>query len=259
MVLKIDTRLHLEAYRSESNTDPALHTVLVLCGGRGHSTQFMHDAVAAHPRFSMIADDIKGYSEARIFQAIAQEFYYGLQTQTVIRTDEQANNSLLGRLSIIVEDESTNCGANAACTRAILKKHGVHSPLRITIAQDPTMSRRTKASFEKVYEHDNYYPEILSWPTFVPHVKVSSSTGKDEPFDYDIESLTAEQVLGLWDRQRFMSLLVGEIPRLRDDADGYGPKGKGFISHVDIPEAVERAWQILSHHVQPRAAVDAQT
>ena len=29
---------------------------------------------------------------------------------------------------------------------------------------------------------------------------------------------------------------MGEIPRLTDNAEGYGPNGKKFICHVDIPE-----------------------
>ena len=39
-----------------------------------------------------------------------------------------------------------------------------------------------------------------------------------------------------------MTLLMGEIPRLSDDENGYGPKGKDYIAHVDIPEKVEQAF-----------------
>lgn len=52
-------------------------------------------------------------------------------------------------------------------------------------------------------------------------------------------SITEQQ--GVWDVDRFLSLLLGEIPRLRDDPAGYGPAGKGFIDHVNIPTAVEAA------------------
>jgi hypothetical protein len=45
----------------------------------------------------------------------------------------------------------------------------------------------------------------------------------------------------LWEKQRFCELLVGEITRLNDDENGYGPKGKGFIGHVDVPEGVVEA------------------
>lgn len=46
---------------------------------------------------------------------------------------------------------------------------------------------------------------------------------------------------GVWSVERFISLLLGEVPRLRDDPRGYGPRGRGFIDHVDIPEEVEAA------------------
>jgi hypothetical protein len=46
---------------------------------------------------------------------------------------------------------------------------------------------------------------------------------------------------GVWRVERFMSLLLGEIPRLRDAPGGYGPTGSGFIDHVDIPWEVEAA------------------
>ena len=45
--------------------------------------------------------------------------------------------------------------------------------------------------------------------------------------------------------ERYLTLLLGEIPRLRDDENGYGPRGKGFLAHVDIPEEVEAAFQLL--------------
>lgn len=44
---------------------------------------------------------------------------------------------------------------------------------------------------------------------------------------------------------RYISLLLGEIPRLTDDINGYGPKGKDFISHVDIPLNVQDAFKEL--------------
>lgn len=35
---------------------------------------------------------------------------------------------------------------------------------------------------------------------------------------------------------------MGEIPRLSDNVDGYGPIGKNYIDHVDIPNEVEKAF-----------------
>lgn len=39
---------------------------------------------------------------------------------------------------------------------------------------------------------------------------------------------------------------LGEIRRRRDDAEGYGPRGKNFIDHVDIPAPVLAADERLA-------------
>ena len=39
---------------------------------------------------------------------------------------------------------------------------------------------------------------------------------------------------------------MGEIPRLSDNKDGYGPKGTGYIAHVDIPDEVLTVFNHLS-------------
>ena len=49
----------------------------------------------------------------------------------------------------------------------------------------------------------------------------------------------------MWDMDRYITLLMGEIPRLSDSKDGYGPNGKNFIAHVDIPEEVVKAFSEL--------------
>ena len=54
-----------------------------------------------------------------------------------------------------------------------------------------------------------------------------------------------EQIHGMWSIKRYVNLLMGEIPRLTDDSKGYGPSGKGFISHVDIPPEVQDAFTAL--------------
>ena len=35
------------------------------------------------------------------------------------------------------------------------------------------------------------------------------------------------------------------VQRLSDNEDGYGPEGKGYIVHVDIPDEVEKAFMDL--------------
>ena len=54
-----------------------------------------------------------------------------------------------------------------------------------------------------------------------------------------------EEIKGMWSVDRYIELLMGEIPRLTDDKNGYGPTGKNFIAHVDIPEEVQKAFERL--------------
>jgi hypothetical protein len=44
----------------------------------------------------------------------------------------------------------------------------------------------------------------------------------------------------MWPVDRYLSLILGEVPRLRDDAKGYGPAGRDFIVHVDFPRRLSR-------------------
>ncbi len=54
-----------------------------------------------------------------------------------------------------------------------------------------------------------------------------------------------------WPRDRWVELVMGEVPRLRDDAQGYGPNGAGFHAHVDVPPDVETAYAaLLAAHPQ---------
>ncbi len=50
---------------------------------------------------------------------------------------------------------------------------------------------------------------------------------------------------GMWPVDRYVTLLMGEVPRLTDDARGYGPAGRGYIAHVDVPPEVRRAFTCL--------------
>jgi hypothetical protein len=50
----------------------------------------------------------------------------------------------------------------------------------------------------------------------------------------------------VWSMRRFTALLLGEMGRLHDDEQGYGPRGADFIDHVDIPSDVQDAYQRLA-------------
>jgi hypothetical protein len=143
-------------------------------------------------------------------------------------------------------------------------------------AQDPTMQRRTQATFGRWWKELVAPQDIISFSPLLPQLRVSAEgtalefvpesitmqppltdqqlaawqqqqlqrAGSADTTSQPERSLSQQQ--GVWEVDRFISLLLGEIPRLRDDANGYGPAGKGFIDHVDIPKEVEAAWTRLS-------------
>ena len=64
---------------------------------------------------------------------------------------------------------------------------------------------------------------------------------------------------GMWPIDRYVTLLTREVPRLTDDANGYGPAGRGYIAHVEVPSEVRRAFTYLPETVGFAArAADAQ-
>lgn len=204
---------------------PELTTTLVLCGGKGHSTRLLYEAVAASPKYSGLAAEIQDLPEARVLEKLLHGYHD-------VRTIQSSG------CRILIEDASTNCGANAIETRRVLDKAGCGNIRRCAIIQDPTMALRTKASFMKAFEDKPIQPEFLSCPVFIPRVRMSTAG-----MEYAVAS---EECSQLWAMDRFLELLMGEIPRLRDDKAGYGPNGKGYIPHVDIPTTVEAAYDRLS-------------
>lgn len=207
-------------------SQPNLTNTLVLCGGIGHSTPLIYQAVSRHPIYHTISTDIEGLPEARVLEKILNSFF-------------DLNKITSQGCKILVEDQSTNCGANASKTKELLEANGVKTPKSMIVVQDPTMALRTVASFAKAYQ--NVEVVIESAPIFVPAMR---DDGKEGSMRWDVDA-TGVQVGELWRKERFLDLIVGEVPRLRDDEMGYGPKGKRFIVHVDIPDQVDDAWKRL--------------
>lgn len=63
--------------------------------------------------------------------------------------------------------------------------------------------------------------------------------------NYQDKLTYATKIHGMWDVDRYINLLMGEIPRLTDNEQGYGPNGKNFLAHVDIPNRVVAAFEAL--------------
>lgn len=185
---------------------------IMLVGGIGHSTKYLVQNVLNDNRFREIETIDK--PEADIFKQIIIKCY-----------DINENQ-------IITENQSGNCGSNAEEALRVLKTLG-KVPETLLIMQDPTMQLRTYASFQKYWSEENTF--IFSYSPFIPQVKDAIN---------GFEFLNKE-IAGLWTMERFIELLMGEIPRLRDDKSGYGPSGKGFIAHVDIPYDVLKSHERL--------------
>lgn len=206
---------------------PDLTKTLVICGGKGHSTPLIYAAVARHEKYASIAKEIEGLSEAEVLFKILQRFY------DVEKITSQG-------CRIRVEGMSTNCYLNAVETRKVLEENGCMKGMKSCIViQDPTMALRTTLCFRKVFEDTGCV--FKTWPGFVPRMKVDG-----EEVVFDVDGLEDGE---LWDKQRFFDLILGEIPRLRDDENGYGPRGTGSIDHVDIPRDVEDAWGRLKERI----------
>ncbi|KAF5594674.1 DUF218 domain-containing protein [Fusarium pseudocircinatum] len=239
------------------NTSPGSVAVVVLCGSAilsivdtvVSSVTRLVEATARHPKYNSITSQVQGQPEARVFQTIVEQFFHLEVEKDCLTT---AGKRPTQKLTILIEDASTNCALNAVYTRKVLDQHGYTSPCSIVVAQDPTMCRRTVAAFEQVYSDKmDDTPVFAGWPTFVPRVTVQDSRAQNQAggltsyMRYDIAEFGKSQNDSIWSMERLMSLLVGEIPRMRDNENGYGPRGKGSIVHVDIPQDVEDAWIIL--------------
>ena len=211
---------------------PDLAKTLVICGGVGHSTPFLYEAVRKS-KYSGILPEINGLPEARVIERIITDYFPRL---AALCNSEAVH--------LVIEDKSANCGANAIETRRVLELENLY-PRSFIIVQDPTMSIRTLAAFKHTYADSKLPITFFGCPTFTPILSIEQSSGQ---VTFSVSGIHASD---LWELPRFLDLLMGEVTRLRDDENGYGPNGKNFISHVDIPDQVEGAWARLKNILNP--------
>ncbi|MBU2663895.1 YdcF family protein [Actinoplanes bogorensis] len=150
--------------------------------------------------------DADGLTEAAIFDRY-------LRTEYGFRAD-------------LLEHESTNCGNNVRNALSLLTTEGVPHT-RILIIQDASMQRRMDAGF-RLHAPDT---QVVNYAAHRTH--------------FDAAGAFTDPPRGMWPPARYLSLLMGEIPRLTDDTNGYGPVGRGFIAHVDVPPTVADAYTAL--------------
>lgn len=182
---------------------------ILINGGIGHSTQILRDEIRKDSTFNSI--EVENRAEADIFFDIMTQIYN------------------IDPNKIIIENKSTNCGDNAKKAVEILNDSHV-SYNSLLLIQDPTMQLRTYASFLKYINAEKV--KLINYAPFIPNINNELK-------------LINKEVNGIWNEQRYFELLMGEIPRLKDDEHGYGPKGKDFIAHVDIPTEIEEDYKLL--------------
>lgn len=179
----------------------------IIVGGYGHTTATLQRTVMKqYP--DILATEMQ---EAEIFAALLKK-RFGLTVD-------------------YLETKSTNCGNNITYLLALLKQKQINFQ-SIILAQDATMQRRMSACLAKYVEPQI---NIINFATYQNQLTLSHN-----------QLQFTKNILGMWSPTRYMKLLMGEIPRLHDDENGYGPRGKNYISHVDIPQEVYSDYKFLA-------------
>lgn len=178
----------------------------VIVGGAGHTTETLR--LKMHEAFPDI--ETKGLPEAKVFNEYIKYKYR-------VEAD-------------FLECNSTNCGNNITYLLELLNENNIQFK-SIILSQDATMQHRMEAGLKKYINDDTI---IINYATYLAEIIVKNS-----------ELIYKNDIWGMWDIDRYINLLMGEIPRLSDNESGYGPKGKDFIAHVDIPLEVKSAFEEL--------------
>ena len=182
---------------------------IMITGGVGHATKFLKENMKKE------GFEINEVSEAEICQSYL-ETKYGLSKK-----------------ELIIETRSRNSGENANFSLEMLNERKIKAQ-KVLLLQDPILQRRMKATFCK-----NWQQTKTQFTNYVPILPVVKDINKTIYFE-------AKRLNNLWDKEYFVSLVLGEISRLRNDEEGYGPKGHQYIEEVLLPEEVEDAYHRLT-------------
>ena len=185
----------------------------ILAGGEGHTTATLKEQI--HKEYPLIA--VNGLTEAELFQQYLLTVYQ-------IQAD-------------YLETKSTNCGNNITNLLKLMKNKGI-AHQSIILCQDATMQYRMEATLRKYLSKDTVVINYAAYQAYL---------------NYQDKLIYATKIHGMWDVDRYINLLMGEIPRLTDNEQGYGPNGKNFLAHVDIPNrvvAAEALKPIYGNHIR---------
>lgn len=193
---------------------------LLLSGGAGHSTPLLYDNLCLSSYGGLVRNGLvrETMAEAEMYAAVAQAAFH------------------IPAGSILIENRSRNSAENARFSQQILKDAN-RRQRTILVLQDPTMQRRSMITWAREAELAGSDARVLSHAVFVPAV---------EPGPDGMPRFPAGQDQGTWSMERFLALILGEVRRLRDDENGYGPRGRNFLPHVEIPEPVIESYERVS-------------
>ena len=186
----------------------------IIVGGAGHTTPILRGKV--HELFPKI--ETENRPEAELFNALLNVRY--------------------GLFADLLEKTSTNCGNNITYMLKLLEEYSI--PCRsIILVQDATMQRRMAAGLRLLRPDMN----IINFAAYRAEV-----VEREGCLQY------RDAIWGMWDIAHYVELLLGEIQRLRDDENGYGPNGRGYIAHEEIPDEIEAAFAKLKETFMVRKA-----
>jgi uncharacterized SAM-binding protein YcdF (DUF218 family) len=189
---------------------------LVFSGGVGHSTGLLLENLR-RSEYGELA------CSGAIRPAMAEAEMYAIVAQKAFALPAER---------ILIENRSANSGENARFSLMALstahRAKGTH-----LLLQDPTMQRRSVLTWQREAQEAKIASLVVSHAVFLPQVEAGAN---------GLPQFTKESA-GNWTMERYIGLLLGEIHRLHDNEDGYGPRGKNYLPHVEIPSAVWRSYQ----------------
>lgn len=140
-----------------------------------------------------------------------------------------------GQHADLLETRSTNCGNNITYLLDLLEgEEGV--PASVILSQDAVMQRRMDVTWKRQVADRPLFARtrVVNWPAY--EAELACEEG----------GLVWRQAPeGIWPMEKYLQLLLGEVDRLTDDEHGYGPRGRDFVVHVDVPAEVLGAADLL--------------
>lgn len=190
-----------------------------IVGGRGHATNLLDESVAReldrwdHSRGPAPVPGVD--SEAHMLEALLAQ-RWGLHAD-------------------LLEERSTNCGNNITFLLDMLDERG-YVPESVVLCQDAVMQRRMDATWRRQVRDRPRYAgvSVVNWASYLPRMTADGAS-----------LAWAEAPEGMWPIEAYLNLLVGEVARLTNDEQGYGPRGRDFVVPVEVPNAVRDAVEVL--------------